>query len=110
MLERMWRKVDPLEQWVVMCMHYKLLQFCLFVTLWTIDSQALLSVGFSRQEYWGGLPCPLPGDLPDPGFKPTSILYWHAGFLPLAPPGKPKTTIWPRNLTTEPVLLLVFSH
>ena len=37
-----------------------------------VACQASLSKGFSRQEYWSGLPCPLPGDLPDPGIKPTS--------------------------------------
>ena len=44
----------------------------LFVTLWTVARQAPLSVGFSRQEYWSGLPFPPPGDIPDPGTKPTS--------------------------------------
>ena len=39
---------------------------------WTVAHQAPLSMGFSRQEYWSGLPCPPPGDLPDPGSKPTS--------------------------------------
>ena len=39
----------------------------LFTTLWTVVCQAPLSMGFSRQEYWSGLPCPLPGDLPDLG-------------------------------------------
>ena len=43
-----------------------------FATLWTVARQAPLSVGFSRQEYWSGLPCPPPGDLPNPGIKPTS--------------------------------------
>ena len=42
----------------------------LFVTLWTVAHHAPLSVGFSRQEYWSGLPFPLPGDLPDPKIKP----------------------------------------
>ena len=42
----------------------------LFVTLWTIAHQALLSLGFSRQEYWSELPFPPPGDLPDQGLKP----------------------------------------
>ena len=44
----------------------------LFVTPWTVAHQALLSMGFSRQEYWSGLPFPPPGDLPDPGFEPRS--------------------------------------
>ena len=44
----------------------------LFVTPWTIVHQASLSMGFSRQEYWNGLSCPPPGDLPDPGIEATS--------------------------------------
>ena len=42
----------------------------LFVTLWTVARQAPLSMGLSRQEYWSGVPCPPPGDLPDPEFEP----------------------------------------
>ena len=42
----------------------------LFVTLWTADHQAPLSMGFPRQEYWSDLPFPSAEDLPDPGFKP----------------------------------------
>ena len=42
----------------------------LFVILWTVARQAPLSMGFSRQEYLSGLPCPPPGDLPDPGVEP----------------------------------------
>ena len=45
----------------------------LFVTPWTVAHQAPLSMGFSRQEDWSGLPCPSPGDLPDPAIKPTSL-------------------------------------
>ena len=44
----------------------------LFATLWTVAYQASLSMGFSRQEYWSGLPFPSPGDLPDPGIEPRS--------------------------------------
>ena len=44
----------------------------LFVTPWTAACQAPLSMGFSRQEYWSGWLCPPPGDLPEPGIKPTS--------------------------------------
>ena len=44
----------------------------LFVTPWTVAHQAPLSVRFSRQEYWSGLPCPPPGDLPNPGMEPES--------------------------------------
>ena len=46
----------------------------LFATLWTVAHQAPLSMGFSRQEYWSGLPCPPPGHLPNPGIEPTSLL------------------------------------
>ena len=46
----------------------------LLVPLWTVAYQAPpLFVGFSRQEYWSGLPCPPPGDLPEPGIKPASL-------------------------------------
>ena len=46
----------------------------LFVTPWTVAGQASLSVGFSRQEYWSGLSCFPPGDLPYPGIKPESFM------------------------------------
>ena len=45
----------------------------LFAALWTVALQAPLSMGFSRQEYWSGLPCRLLGDLPDPGTEPASL-------------------------------------
>ena len=47
--------------------------------------------GISRQEYWSGLPCPPPGDLPNPGIEPRSPALW-ADSLPTKPPGKPKNT------------------
>ena len=48
-------------------------KFCLtLVTLWTVVCQTPLSMGFSRQEYWSGLPFPSPGDLPHPGIEPWS--------------------------------------
>ena len=47
----------------------------LFATPWTVARQAPLSMGFSRQEYWSGLPCLPPGDLPDPGIEPRSLLH-----------------------------------
>ena len=58
-----------------MCVHCKSLQSCpTLVAPWTVTRQAPLSMGFSRQEYWSGLPFPSPGDLPDPGIKPTCLL------------------------------------
>ena len=59
----------------------------LFATLWTVAYQAPPSVGFSRQEYWSGLPFPFPGDLPDPGIEPGSPAL-QADTLPSEPPGK----------------------
>ena len=57
-----------------MCMHAKLLQSCLtLTTLWNAAHQAPLSMGFSRQKNWSGLPCPPPGDLPNQGIKPMSL-------------------------------------
>ena len=46
----------------------------LFATLWTVACQAPLSMGFSRQEYWSGLPCSLPEDLPNPEIQPASLM------------------------------------
>ena len=43
-------------------------------TLWTVAHKAPLSMGFPSQEYWSGLPCPPPGDLPDPGIKLISLM------------------------------------
>ena len=60
----------------------------LFVTPWTVAHQALLSMGFSRQEYWSGLPFPSPGNLPNPGIKPRSPAL-QADALISEPPGKP---------------------
>ena len=57
-----------------------------FVTPWTVARQAPLSMGFSRQEYWSGLPFPYPGDFPDPGIEPTSPAS-QADSLPLSPQG-----------------------
>ena len=54
----------------VACVHAQLLQLCL--NLWVVAHQALLSIGFSRKEYWIGLPCSPPGDLPNSGLEPAS--------------------------------------
>ena len=57
-------------------------------TPWTIVHQASLSMGFSRQEYWSGLPSPSPGDLPNAGIKPRCPVL-QGDSLPSKPPGKP---------------------
>ena len=59
----------------------------LFVTPWTVAHQAPLTLEFSRQEYWSGLPFPSPGDLPNPGIEPESPAL-QADSLPSEPPGK----------------------
>ena len=61
----------------------------LFATPWTVAYQALPTMGFSRQEYWGGLPFPSPGDLPDPGIEPRSPAS-RADAVTSEPPGKPQ--------------------
>ena len=68
--------------------------------VWSVVSNSLLphelaplSMRFSRQQYWSGLPFPSPGEIPDPEMEPASLmsLHWQVGSLPLAPPGKPST-------------------
>ena len=62
----------------------------LFETPWNVAYQAPLSMEFSRQEYWGGLPFPPPGDLPDPRIEPGSPAL-HANALLSEPPGNRRT-------------------
>ena len=57
-------------------------------TPWTVACQAPLSMRFSRQDYWSGLPCPSPGDLPDPGIKPGSP-HWRQILYQLSYEGSP---------------------
>ena len=59
----------------------------LFVTPWTVARQAPLSMGFSRHEDWSGLPFPSPGDLPNPGVEPASLVFAD-GFFTAGPPRK----------------------
>ena len=77
--------------YLVTFMDPKSLQSSLFATLWTVahNSQAPWCMGFSRQQYWSGLLCPLPVDLPNPGTKPRSPAL-QVDSLPSEPLGKPK--------------------
>ena len=63
----------------------------LFETIWTRAHQAPLSMGFSRQEYWSELPCPLPGNFPtqESNLHFLRLLHWQVSFFPLVLPGKP---------------------
>ena len=71
----------------------------LFTTPWTVAYKAPLSMEFSRQEYWSGLSCPSPGDLPDPEIEPKSPAL-RADTLPSEPPGKSKE--WGTWLNDDP--------
>ena len=63
--------------------------------LWTEAHQAPLSMGFSSHEYWSGLLCPLPVELPNQGMELVSLclLHWHMDSLPQVPPGKLKPSL-----------------
>ena len=70
----MLEKLKKLEVKVLITLRIKSLQLCpTLCDLMDGALQALLSMGFSRQEYWSGLPCPPPEDLPDPGIEPMSL-------------------------------------
>ena len=66
-----------------------------FATLWTVAYQAPLSMGFSKQEYWSGLPCPSPGDWTHISL---CLLHWQMGSSPLVPPGKPLHPSYPCSI------------
>ena len=74
----------------------------LFATPWTVAYQGPLSMGFSRQEYWSGLPFPSPGDLPNPGIEPGSPAL-RADTLPSETPGKPLRKVGNCQPTHPPV-------
>ena len=79
----------------------------LFVTLWTVAHQAPLSMGFSRQEYWSGLPFPSPGDPPDPRIKPVSLASpaSSGGFFTTVPAGKLLST---EDTNVRKIILVYF--
>ena len=70
------------------------------MTAWTVARQVPLSVGFSRQEYWSGLPSPSLGDLPDLGVEPRSPAL-QADSLPSEPPSKPNYQLTDEKLSLE---------
>ena len=73
--------------WEFACLRSHFSCVRLFATLWTVAHQVPLSMGFSQQEDWSGLPFPPAGDLPDPGIKSTS--HWQVDSLPLSHLGIP---------------------
>ena len=76
------------DQPVVLCVlsHFSVMSDS-WARVWIVAHQPPLSMGFSRQEYWRGLLCPPPGDLPDQGIEPVflCLLHWQAGSLPVVP-------------------------
>ena len=87
---------------------YMLSHVQLFATLWTAAFQSLPSMGFSRQQYWSGLPFPSPGDLPDPGMESRSPAL-QADASTSEPPGKPYWTRKAIYKLTNLKGMLVFS-
>ena len=89
-------------EWAPSCWGMKCLPVCvlsrfscvqLFSTLWTVARQDPLSMGFSKQEYWSGLPCPPLGDLPNPGIEPR-FLHCRWILYHLNHEGSPKILEW----------------
>ena len=101
--------MPPQKSYVHACVHAQSLRPC--PTLWTTALQAPLSMGVSRQEYWSGLPCPPPGDLPDPGTEHTSPVSsaLAGGFF--TPWALEKPIKVPESLSnTNPVLIQKSEH
>ena len=82
----------------------------------TIARGTPLSMGFSRQEYWSGLPCPSPGDIPNTDIKPTPLEtpLWQAGSLSREPPGKPGAHLrfskWSCHLQTNILVIFLLQY
>ena len=72
-----------------LCSAFMLSRVRLFATSWTVACQALVSMEFSVEEYWSGLSFPYPGDLPNPGIEPASLMSpaFSGGYLTTEPPG-----------------------
>ena len=85
---------------VCMLSHFSYLQH--FATLWTVAGQAPLSLGFSRQEYCSELPCPLPGDPPNPGMELMSLMYpvWVGGFFTTS-------ATWEAHIKLSPLFFMI---
>ena len=80
----------------------------LFATISAVAHQASLSMGFSRQEYWSGLLCPPPGDLPDPGIEPASPSLLSS--LPLRQQGSPSWTLVKFKTGVDRSLQIIYKH
>ena len=78
---------------VPVCMLNRFNRVRLYATPWIVACQAPLSMGFSRQEYWSGLPFPSPGVLPDPGMEPASIFWLVGWFFTTSATWKPQLAV-----------------
>ena len=92
------REGKGLQKWLRFPMLSRFSHIWLFATLRTVAHQVPLSIGFSRQEYWSGLPCPPPGNLLEPGIKPGSLAL-QVDSLPLSLWRRPQQSdlIWFEN-------------
>ena len=86
----------PISTWWGACELSCFSHVPLLATLWTVACQAPLSMGFSKQEYWSGLSCPSPGNLPNPGIEPVSLTSpaLAGRFLTSVPPRKSSNADW----------------
>ena len=102
------------HQPVCACMLSHVSHVQLFAALQIVAHQSPLSIGFSRQEYWSGLPCPSPGHLAEPGIKPESPAF-QAVFLSSEPPGSPQETfvysqVWRIQVQDQGISMFLFSE
>ena len=85
---------------LMLCSSHNPFWWIILSLVYIITLHAPLPMEFSRQEYWSEVPFPTPGDLPNPGIRPTSLslLHWQVDSLLLAPPGKPNLIYIPLNI------------
>ena len=96
--QNVWSNRSWLVELLLLLSHFSRVWLC--VNLWTAARQVPLFMGFFREKYWCGLPFPSPGDLPNSGIKPGSLmsyLHWQAGSLPLSFPGGAVVNNLPAN-------------
>ena len=87
---------DSGSDWLSFLFLFSCCHVLYFVAPWTVALQSPLSMGFSRQEYWSGLPCPSIGDLSDPGTEPTSPVLADK-FFTAKPPNASEITLLPEH-------------
>ena len=90
-----WKKGSNQNVITIIIVVSSLYRVLLFVTLWAVASQAPLSTGFLRQEYWSGFPFPSQGDRLDPRIEPTHIpCIGKVNYLPLSHQGSPLSLLY----------------